>query len=283
MNITARNIAYDIIKLFVFTYSFTIYYIYAYVNVNANVNVNLNVNLTESNLLLAVIITNLLYSILPITEIVYKFKYNNKTISNKIWKLILPNYRLPLSLLHLTSVVNIVLGIWICSIFLPINSSNCAGFEHHSDACISMQIISIMSLMYFAMLFIFMVLLSILCIIKSQYSINNETNNGSSVVSQISNLNLNPLQNSIPNFNSSDTDCGICLEALIPNQLQSAEAQSQIQNQNQIQNQIHISTLQCGHKFHRNCVNDWFFTGATTCPLCRSAVPNILERIEITA
>ena len=31
-----------------------------------------------------------------------------------------------------------------------------------------------------------------------------------------------------------------------------------------------ICTLNCNHKFHCNCINEWYSTGKNTCPICRA-------------
>ena len=36
-----------------------------------------------------------------------------------------------------------------------------------------------------------------------------------------------------------------------------------------IEHMHNISTLDCGHRFHTECIDKWKFTGRQTCPLCR--------------
>lgn len=57
------------------------------------------------------------------------------------------------------------------------------------------------------------------------------------------------------------TSCAICLEPLTITTMSDGEAADNTQTTNQL-------TLQCGHVFHDNCIQNWS-TRADTCPVCR--------------
>ena len=54
--------------------------------------------------------------------------------------------------------------------------------------------------------------------------------------------------NSSQIINSPQTDCPICYCSMMPN---------------------NRTTLGCNHQFCESCINRWYQTGASTCPLCR--------------
>ena len=290
ITITTYSICFDIFLLLVGSYSFITYFIYSYATIPNDLKYNY-----VSNLLLSYIIISILYSVNNIVSIIYKIKYNRKTISKKIWNIILPSNRFPLSILKLSFPALLIVGNWICFIFVPIESNNCSIYTENSNACYSMKIISVLMLFndvvigLCVLLFILLVFYA-MCngiMICSDCSCSNLTNQffPKFIIDRLQNY------NPIPRFVSSDDDCAICLDKL--NNTSTMDTTSTMDNistlnntstfDNKVMNKQEngIDTLPCGHKYHKNCVNEWFTSGATTCPTCRFEVTNILERIVI--
>jgi hypothetical protein len=38
--------------------------------------------------------------------------------------------------------------------------------------------------------------------------------------------------------------------------------------------------LNCHHIYHRDCISSWYFKGATSCPVCRTEIENLVEQHE---
>ena len=69
-------------------------------------------------------------------------------------------------------------------------------------------------------------------------------------------------------------ECSICLDTL-DNHL--SEKSSLLHNKNNIKNsQKYVQTLDCGHTFHKKCINDWFKSNES-CPYCRKFFKNKFE------
>ena len=269
IKITTGGIIYDIIKLFVFNYSFLTYYLYSYITLPDDIQDHY-----ISKLFLTFIINAFILSLIPIIEIRYKIKYNNKTISETIWNKILPFNRFPLSFLKFGYIVAIIMGAWICSIFIPLGKNDCAIYGNYNNACKSMQIISVIMMILFTFIGLILFFLSIMiikfmcncqlgsfCCALCSFCKKGTTNNfvPQFIIKMIKHM------NPIPQFTSSETDCGICLEALTDDK-----------------NKNIVITLNCGHKYHKQCVSQWFITGATSCPTCRTEVIDIIQYIDIS-
>lgn len=267
IQITTCSICTDIFLLLAGSYSFIIYYIYSYATISTELKYNY-----ISNLLIAQIIFSILYSINSIICIVYKIKYNGKIISKKIWNLILPSNRFPFSILKLSIVGSLTVGNWICSIFVPIELSNCSIYPENSNVCYSMKIISALTLFTDAVIGLCIIIVALLILYAACHGVLTcsmlcQNCSGNNLKNQfIPKFITDRLQNynPIPRFVSTDDDCAICLEKLNDN------------TENKKKN-----TLQCGHGYHSSCISEWFTSGSTTCPVCRFEVLNILEHIEI--
>ena len=248
IKITTNNILFDIIYLCILSYSFTSYFLYSYITLPNNIKEH-----HISKLFLTMIINLIIYSMIDIIKIYYKIKYYGNEINEKIWNVLLPTNRFPLSLLKLIIISEIIVGAWICSIFLPIDSNNCSIYNDYYHACKSMQIISVLTLIMMIIIGIILLILFIVIIISCcqgyfceifKICCNNENNNNRFIPTFI----LKIIKNNMPNFTSNEVTCAICIEDLYKNP----------------------SILECGHKFHKECFTKWYIFGNNTCPTCRS-------------
>ena len=70
-----------------------------------------------------------------------------------------------------------------------------------------------------------------------------------------------------------DTTCPICFEIL-----QSSNGDVSVVSDG-TKDGTAANPVKCGHKFHKNCINNWIDKNHTTCPLCRSIMASILPSL----
>ena len=155
-------------------------------------------------------------------------------------------------------------GIWLCTIFIPLDD-NCSIYKNDLNACTSVQIISVFSMIlacFLALLFVIMFPIFLWGICSGGIRIrincsdccgfNRRQNNEPSLMRFIPTFMRD--QFTLPAFTQEDSVCAVCLDETIAN---------------------NVLQLQCGHKFHNNCIRSWVVEyGHPECPTCRSNIEN---------
>lgn len=66
----------------------------------------------------------------------------------------------------------------------------------------------------------------------------------------------------ILNIPSGDTNCGICKNLLLK------PCTSCINNKKNIEFKCHVALGECGHAFHKDCIESWLNKDGKKCPIC---------------
>jgi len=250
------------------------YFLYAYITMSSAAK-----NTTISNVFLASIITWLMAYVHAIIIIGYEIKYRNIEMNKKVWRLILPTNRFPLSFLKLAMPSSLVVGIWLCTVFIPFPSSDeqCAPYQNDHAACVSVKIISFFTMLgavsWALVLLLLLIMMFVMCCtngcdgvcacIGACCSSTTDATTETTYRNYVPGFIRDYIADNTPRikFTSEETDCLICIEALSDSPM----------------------ILGCGHKFHKPCVSEWFKHGGSNCPTCRAVVSDTVLRQVVTA
>jgi len=239
---------------FLFRHAFLIYYTYGYSTIPKSLAY------TDLSICFLVYIILCYISNIPsLVEVIYIYRHMGEMTTKNLWKVIVPNHRRPLVYIRWTSTVCLALGCYFLSKFIPIGGDNCDIYTGESkDACTSIQIICVFTLMALSAIALVIILLllygccfcCVICIsggaddmsFRSYYRQHRQNSLFMSVSDLVSSQ--LPIVTAPPH----DKICSICHE----------DAQEGEQ----------WMVLTCDHKFHPDCIKPWL-TDHNTCPLCR--------------
>lgn len=178
------------------------------------------------------------------------YRYWGGTMHMDMWTSLKLANKHPFTLIKLKFWLDIGLGIYFLTIFTPVTSDNCDIYWDSSDACRSMQIITVLTYIYLACAGICIVgcLCCLPCICINIYEQNRRNNSINHAFASLS------LSNYLPISSRSDDICPICYEAELADGASNA-----------------WTKLECSHGFHVECLSVWL-RQHNTCPMCRSVV-----------
>ena len=211
-------------------------------------------------------------------------RHFGQTYHEKYWGSLQAENSFPFSVMAQAELGLYGLSIYFMTMFTPISPDNCGIFEDQRHGCISAQIITFFGWLHSAILmFVLLVLILICCCYGSivcckiymdpehqgrhqtidiriggdrygatgsgtyyQGSEDHNVDAQREILHRFGVLrNVIPVQ--IPGFSSDQTSCVICMNNF---------------------DDTTVGILECGHKFHRICVNQWI-SGHHNCPMCR--------------
>ena len=258
--------------------AFSIFYTYAYSELKGDV-----LNDPLSKCFLATIIIGWIYKIIGYINIRHINRYYGQTMSKELFEYLNPINKFPLNILKLLYPANFGLSIYFMILFTPIQNDNCNIYKDYHNACVSMQISTVFTLLTLAFtgLYLAIMLLSsclmccmgelsiadfcnLCCYIcccecfKRQNNIapatpemqNRSRRNNTFTTLQSYMMSYLPITLAPP----ADGICAICT--------QDAQANDQWRE------------LTCGHKFHPTCIDPWI-QQHHSCPLCRAHVAGV--------
>lgn len=206
-----------------------------------------------SKLFLAYIILSFFQLSVNLADLWSQFEHCGEVISRNVWNRITLSNRYPFVILKLGSIASFYIGIYFCSIFIPISSNNCSIYEGHS-ACNSLKIISVLMMIGIALVGLSLIIC--LCATSTEqvamprFTMRSIARHPvlSRIVGDFSTL---------TSMGNSDDACAICMEKPTAGE--------------------QWKQLHCGHKYHPTCIDPWLVTHRT-CPICRKPASEIVGR-----
>lgn len=185
-------------------------------------------------------------------------EYYGQTMPESIWEKLQDVNRYPYSFLKLSHWGSLGIGCYFMSIFIPYR--DCSAYDDilfgYTNSCVAMKMISFFTIFSLCMIGFVILCLSCLgcCYCYCCFVCVSDSN-----VRRESGFNVsfarNYLNTYVPiSIPSSDTECSICKVSVAENGTDPWTA------------------LDCKHNFHSKCVTEWM-KYKTTCPLCRTNIP----------
>lgn len=219
-------------------------------------------NLKDANLskiFLAYIILLFLQLSVTLADLWSRFEHYGEVISRNVWNKITLSNRFPFVIFKLGSIASACIGIYFCTIFIPISGNNCSIYKEYS-ACDSLKLISILTMIGIAFFGLCLIIIIFLCCNLCATSTEQDVMPHFTMRSIAQHPVLSRIVgdfSTLINMGNSDDACAICME--------NPTAGEQWKQ------------LHCGHKYHPTCIDTWLITHHT-CPICRKPASEIVTR-----
>jgi hypothetical protein len=200
-----------------------------------------------TKLFLAYVVAGWIAEIIPILNLIKIFEHYGETIPNQLWSKIQYTSKFPWSWLKLLNTLMVCLGIYFVTVFIPF--SNCSIYGDHTNICVSIRIISVMSLIAVT-IFLTVLLCCLLYMCMALHACTFEPRSSFRTSISHSSVVFRTITSFLP-ITSIPPESGVCAICF-----KNSEKGDRWEE------------LTCGHKFHPNCINPWLEL-RNTCPLCR--------------
>lgn len=195
-------------------------------------------------------------AICRIARLKSRLEFMNHRIRYELWQTHALEYMFPFKYYPNLMVISVGFEIYFVSLFMPINTKNCAVYGENKEVCDIFNTIVINILCWLGLYLLIILSACLFCI----YIVNHRQNNDdTTIMTRV--IDIAGFTRPVSVIASENT-CTICLDDATQTDTQWAQ-------------------LRCGHTFHPGCINHWLSLNPT-CPTCRAvAVVNTDNNISV--